>query len=327
MKRLDSVNDDGLERWIPIMKAPFPLSKRDAQTVLTQTGAPGIVLERGTYTSEQFRREVVEPHPELLAVAVRKRRNRYVIDTCMVERTEVEASGQKISTIAIESPDDALVCSMIDRLGLTGRRNVNVARGIKTLLGFGAQRDAVIDIGTNSVKFFVGEVRADRTVETVVERAEVTRLGEGLEASGQLSDDAIKRTIDAIAAMRDEAQREHAAATAIVGTAGLRSATNRAAFDAALKQRCDATVEIIPGDEEARVAYVAAVSSLPLPGGRLVVFDSGGGSTQFTFGQGTQVDDRFSLNVGAVRVSERYGLTNAVTDDALASALGDIRRP
>jgi exopolyphosphatase / guanosine-5'-triphosphate,3'-diphosphate pyrophosphatase len=330
VKRLDAVNDDGLERWIPVMKAPFPLSARDAQTVVTRAGTPNVALERGMYTVEQFAREIIEPHPGLRTAAVHKHRTRYVIDTCMVENTDFEVESKTIHTIAIESPDPALVCSMIDRLGLTGRHNVNVARGLKTLLGFGAQRGAVIDVGTNSVKFYVGEVLPDRSVQTVVDRANVTRLGEGLDASGQLSDDAIARTVDAIAAMHDEAVRQGASKTVIVGTAGLRSAQNRAAFDEALRDRCGLSVEIIPGEEEGRLAYVAAVSTLPISSGRLVVFDSGGGSTQFSIGHGARVDDRFSLDIGAVRVSERYGLTNAVTEDALTKALdgiaGDLAR-
>jgi exopolyphosphatase/guanosine-5'-triphosphate,3'-diphosphate pyrophosphatase len=324
VKRLDDVNDDGLERWIPIMKAPFPLAARDVRTVLEQVRATNISLDRGTYTGAQFASDIVERDGDLLTLGVRKRRLRYVIDTCMVERTEVDAGGKTIGTIAIESPDATLVNATIERLGLAGRRNTNVARGLKTLVGFGVQRDAVVDVGTNSVKFYVGEVRPDRSVGTVVERAEVTRLGEGLDATGRLSDEAISRTVDAIAEMRDEAAREHATAIAMVGTAGLRSAANRADFDDALSRRCGETVEIIPGEEEGRLAYVAAVSSLPPTSGRLVVFDSGGGSTQFTFGQGPKVDDRFSLDVGAVRVSEHYGLTGAVSEDSLQAALAGI---
>jgi exopolyphosphatase/guanosine-5'-triphosphate,3'-diphosphate pyrophosphatase len=330
VKRLEDVNDDGLERWIPVMKAPFPLSARDAQTVLKRAGESDVKLERGTYTAEQFGRDIVQPNPALRTAAVRKVRHRYVIDTCMVENSVFEVESQTIHTIAIESPDPALVCATIDRLGLTGRRNVNVARGLKTLLGLGARRGAVIDVGTNSVKFFLGEAQPDRSVRTVVDRAEVTRLGEGLDASGQLSEDAIARTVDAIAGMRDEATREQATKIVVVGTAGLRSAGNRSAFDDALRARCDLTAEIIPGEEEGRLAYVAAITTVPVTGGRLVVFDSGGGSTQFSIGRGSDVEERFSLDIGAVRVSERYGLTDAVSEDAVKRAFegiaGDLAR-
>ena len=87
--------------------------------------------------------------------------------------------------------------------GLASRPNVSFARGLKALVGFGTQRYAVIDVGTNSVKFHVGERSADGTWRTLVDRAEVTRLGEGLQDSGRLEAEPMERTIGAIAGMVD----------------------------------------------------------------------------------------------------------------------------
>ena len=126
-------------------------------------------------------------------------------------------------------------------LGLASRANVCMARGLKTLVGFGTKRFAAIDVGTNSVKLHVGERRADGTWSTVADRATVTRLGEGLDAAGSLGPEPMKRTLDAIAGMADEARREGAVAIAAVGTAGLRAAANGAEFvdavEAALRRR------------------------------------------------------------------------------------------
>ena len=210
------------------------------------------------------------------------------------------------------------------RLALDGRRNVNVARGLKSLLGFGAQRYGVIDVGTNSVKFHIGARQADGSWQTVVDRADITRLGEGLEESGRLAEEAIERTVDAIAAMVDEARRDGVIAMAAVGTAGLRLAPDRVAFVDAVRARCGITVEVISGEQEARLAYLAATSALPAGNDRVVVFDSGGGSSQFTFGNGEHVEERFSLNVGAVRVAERYDLGGIVSKDVLDAALDAI---
>jgi exopolyphosphatase / guanosine-5'-triphosphate,3'-diphosphate pyrophosphatase len=88
--------------------------------------------------------------------------------------------------------------------------------------------------------------------------------------------------------------------------------------------RAAVTVEVISGDEEGRLAYLAATSALPAARGRLVVFDSGGGSTQFSFGHDDHVDERFSLDVGAVRVAERFGLASAVSTDTLDAALAAL---
>ena len=151
--------------------------------------------------------------------------------------------------------------------------------------GFGAGRYAVVDVGTNSVKFHVGERDADGAWSTVADRAEVTRLGEGLAETGRLQPEPIARTADAIAAMAAEAEKDGVLATAAVGTAALRIAPNASELIDAVRSRCGLVVEVVPGDEEARLAYLAATSALSIGDGSLVVFDTGGGSSQFTFGK------------------------------------------
>ncbi len=99
-------------------------------------------------------------------------------------------------------------------------------------------RYAVIDVGTNSVKLHVGERRADDTWSAVADRAVVTRLGEGLDATGVLGPEPMDRTLEAIATLAEEARAAGAAAIAAVGTAGLRAATNAAAFVGAVEARC-----------------------------------------------------------------------------------------
>jgi exopolyphosphatase / guanosine-5'-triphosphate,3'-diphosphate pyrophosphatase len=324
IKHLERVNDDGLELWLPVLKAALPVPAADVASVLSTLHVAVPALRRATYTADELDRELVRTNPDLRAVLVHKRRAHYLIDQCMVELTELSADGSTTRTIAVESPDPALVLATVSTLGLDGRRNVSVARGVKALVGFGAQRYAVIDVGTNSVKFHLGERRADGEVRTVADRAEITRLGEGLAESGRLTDDAMHRTVEAIATMVDDARQHGVVAIAAVGTAGLRQAPNAAALIDAVKARSGIVIEVISGEEEARLAYLAATSALPAANGRLVVFDSGGGSTQFTFGQDDQVDERFSVDVGAVRIAERYGLAAAVSADELAAALAGV---
>ncbi len=185
-------------------------------------------------------------------------------------------------------------------------------------------RYAVIDVGTNSVKFNISERSDDGSWRTIVDRAEITRLGEGLEKTGEISSDAIARTVDAIAAMAAEAQKNGVTAIAAVGTMGLRTARNSQQFIDAVKQRCGVSIEVIPGEEEGRLAYLAVKSGLGLAEGSLAIFDTGGGSTQFTFGHGAVVAKRFSLNVGAVRYTEKYGLGSVVSAEQLRAALDAI---
>jgi exopolyphosphatase/guanosine-5'-triphosphate,3'-diphosphate pyrophosphatase len=179
---------------------------------------------------------------------------------------------------------------------------------------------AVIDVGTNSVKFNISERLPDGTWQTLMDRAEITRLGEGLEKAGEISPDAMERTVSAIAGMVSQAREAGVASIAAVGTMGMRTAHNSQRFINMVEQRCGVRIETIPGTEEGRLAYLAVKAGLGLAEGALAIFDTGGGSTQFTFGSGSSVEEQFSLNVGAVRFTEKYGLANAISREQLKLA-------
>src|SRR3954449_4564725 len=101
--------------------------------------------------------------------------------------------------------------------------------------------------------------------------------------------------------MAREAREGGAVDIAAVGTAGMRMAANAQVLVDTVKERSGIEIEVIDGDEEARLAYTAVISALPQADGRLVVFETGGGSSQFTFGHGADIDERFSVDVGAAR--------------------------
>jgi exopolyphosphatase/guanosine-5'-triphosphate,3'-diphosphate pyrophosphatase len=124
--------------------------------------------------------------------------------------------------------------------------------------------------------------------------------------------------------MVEEAKRQRVLAIAAVGTAGLRIASNGAEVVAAIQARTGVTVAVISGEEESRLAYLATRAALGRRTGSLVVFDTGGGSSQFTFGHDTTVDERFSVNVGAVRYTERYALDRVVPPPVLREAMAAI---
>jgi exopolyphosphatase/guanosine-5'-triphosphate,3'-diphosphate pyrophosphatase len=320
VKLLEAVDGHGLEQWRPVLKGLFPLAADDIRTVLDALGVPIQKLARETYTLEQLVGEVVGADPALASVPVHKRRVHYRLDDCMAERSEVTAGNRSARTVAVEAEDPELVAATVRELQLADRPNVCLARGLKTMLALDPVRFAVIDVGTNSVKLHVGERRAGGSWQTVADRAEVTRLGEGLHESGSLQPEPLRRTADAIVGMVDEARREGTAEIAAVGTAGMRHAGNSAELVEAVRERCGVGIEVISGEEEARLAYLAATSELDVGRESLVVFDTGGGSTEFTFGRAGQVQERFSLDVGAAQYTERFGLDGAVSEDAVGRA-------
>jgi exopolyphosphatase/guanosine-5'-triphosphate,3'-diphosphate pyrophosphatase len=330
VKQLVQVREDGLEQWRPVTRAPFPVAAAELAAALARVHADVPPLSRAAYTLDELLTEVAPSLEEVTSVEVHKRRARYTLGGCLAEVTTVRAGGRETRTVAVESEEPERVVSVVRELGLAGRRNVSMPRGLKALLGIGSRRFAAIDVGTNSVKLHVGERRADGTWGAVADRSEITRLGEGLEAAGRLAPAASERTVDAVAALAGEARRLGAEAVVAVGTAGLRRAADGAAFVAAVEARCGVRVEVISGEEEARLSFLAATSALDPVEGPLVVFETGGGSTQFTFGNGQVVEERFSVDVGAVRFTERFGLDGSVSakqlDAALAAIAADLDR-
>jgi exopolyphosphatase/guanosine-5'-triphosphate,3'-diphosphate pyrophosphatase len=128
--------------------------------------------------------------------------------------------------------------------------------------------------------------------------------------------------------MAQEAKREGAIALAAVGTAWLRKVDDRDGVLAAIRARTGVLIEEVSGDEEARLAYSAVSIGLSTDVGHLVVFDTGGGSTQFNFGHDGVVDERYSVPIGAVAYTERFGLAGAISaatlDEVLAALAVDF---
>ena len=325
IKVLKQVDPHGLEQWVPVMKRSFPLPAAEVASVLGALRLPVPAALRSEYSLDAFLAEFAAPGG-VRAVRVHKHRVRYTVGGCMAEFTDVVADGCATRTVAVEAEDPAAVLAAVRELGLQDYLNVSYPRGLAALVAGAAARYAVIDVGTNSVKFHLAERLAGGGWTTLVDRADVTRLGEGLGTEGRIAPSAIERTAVAIRAMADEARRAGARAIAAVGTAGLRMAPNRAEALAAFSAAAGLEVEVIPGEEESRLAYVATVEGLGVGSEPIVVFDTGGGSTQFTFGRGPRVDERYSLDVGAVRYTERFGLDRAVSPEVLRETLAAIGR-
>jgi len=321
----------GLERWEPIIKANVPLSADDVRLIVSVLGADGLEIDQDAYTLDALIALLASAGP-LREVGVHKRRVRYSVAGCMAELTDVTADGRPIRTIAIESEDAAAVIAAVRSIDLGDYVNTSYPTALRAILDDMPPRYAVIDVGTNSVKFHVGERAAGGTWRRVVDRAEITRLGERLEDHGEITPEALARTVTAIAGMADEARRNGALAIAAVGTAGLRAARNRTEVVTAILDGTGVDVEVISGEEESRLAYLAVAADLGAAGAdaSVVVFDTGGGSSQFTFGHGIDVDERFSLPVGAARFTERFGLdgavSSAVLDEARAAISAELSR-
>lgn len=179
---------------------------------------------------------------------------------------------------------------------------------------------ATIDVGSNSILLYIAEKNSDGTWKAVVDMAELSRLGEGLSAAGVLGQPAMDRSIDALKNFSNIVKENNVAGLAVVGTMALRTAANAGDFISRVKSECGIEITVIPGEEEARLSYLAVVSGLGLMEGKTVIFDVGGGSTEFIFGQGDKIIKRFSVNIGAIRFTENYLKSDPVKSTELEDA-------
>ncbi len=186
-------------------------------------------------------------------------------------------------------------------------------------------RKAVIDIGSNSIKFFAGEKDNAGSLKTILDTLAVTRLGEGLDRLGIIPDYVMERNVSAIEKFCKTADKLQVSEIAAVGTMALRSAKNSSEFTKRVKKACGLDVKIITGDQEAYLSYLGAASALQTDGD-ILLFDNGGGSTEFIFGDIYHIKEKFSINLGAVRITEKYFDSLLPSPSHIKEALLEIRR-
>ncbi len=162
---------------------------------------------------------------------------------------------------------------------------------------------AAIDIGTNSIKLLVGRV-AVRRVTPLLHRTIITRLGEGLQRTGAISDEAADRTIAALAELKAIALERGAERLQVVGTLALRSASNGPAFVERAARELDLKIRVLTGEEEAKISFQGAVGASQAE--QVLGIEIGGGSTQIMVGTHATLHASWSLNMGAVVLTEEF---------------------
>jgi len=187
-----------------------------------------------------------------------------------------------------------------------------------------ATRVGVVDLGTNSTRLLVAEVQDGRVAE-LERRTVVTRLGEGVEATGRLSDTAVARVCEALAVYREVLDRLRVDQVVAVATSAMRDAENGPGFRDDIQDRFGIDARTISGDEEARLTFLGATSDRQA-GAETLVIDIGGGSTEYVTGQaGSDPGFHNSTRMGSVRHTERHLKSDPPTADEMASLAEDAR--
>ena len=187
-------------------------------------------------------------------------------------------------------------------------------------------RAATIDIGTNSVLLLVADSEGG-ALSPVLERATVTRLGEGVDRNRRLLDSACERTLACLTDYAAELSKLGVDRLDAVGTSAMRDAVGGQEFVARAAAILGVAPRVIDGNEEARLTFAGALSGLSQTG-KVTVFDIGGGSTEIIVGSSSASERRIaaaiSLDIGSVRLFERHVQSDPPSAEELRSVQRDI---
>ena len=189
-------------------------------------------------------------------------------------------------------------------------------------------RVAAIDCGTNSIRLLIADIESSNgttSLKDVVREMRMVRLGQGVDATGELAPEALERTFAAAADYARLIQEHGAGKVRFVATSASRDARNRDIFVDGIRDLLGVEPEVISGDEEAALSFAGASSVLPiLDGQEVLVVDLGGGSTEFVLGTAAGVTAAKSVDIGCVRLTERHLRQDPPTPEQIAAAEADV---
>jgi len=183
---------------------------------------------------------------------------------------------------------------------------------------------AAIDIGTNSIHLVIARPTGNNRFEVIDREKEVVRLGSGSGDMKRLAPEAIERGIDTLGRFRRLVD-SHGADLHAVATSAVREAENRGEFVRRAREESGVSVSVISGAEEARLIRLGVLQAVPAFDQRHLLVDIGGGSSEFSVGEGNEMLAARSLKLGAIRLTERFGLAGSVRRKVLEECRQFIR--
>jgi exopolyphosphatase / guanosine-5'-triphosphate,3'-diphosphate pyrophosphatase len=188
-------------------------------------------------------------------------------------------------------------------------------------------RVAVVDIGTNSTRLLVADVAGGSVTDELARESIVTRLGQGVDASGRLAPEAMDRVFAVLERYRARIDELGVERTVAVLTSAVRDSENGEEFRTAVRERYGLDARVLEGTEEAELTFLGATSERPADqdDGAIVVIDIGGGSTEFVIGRSNEVRFHTSLQAGVVRMTERHLHHDPPRPEELEALTDDVR--
>ncbi len=164
---------------------------------------------------------------------------------------------------------------------------------------------ASIDVGTNTIRLWIGKIKTKSMLTLHTDRANV-RLGEGLKHSAVISKNAVARAVPVLSSYKELIEKNAVTDFRAVGTKVFREASNGKEIAESLYRRTGVSIDIISGEEEARLCLKGALWDLILPSNRILVVDIGGGSTELIMTKDSRIEALHSIDMGAVSLTEAY---------------------
>lgn len=183
---------------------------------------------------------------------------------------------------------------------------------------------SVIDLGTNTILMVTAEIGADGSIHLLGDEHEIARLGRGVDATRRIMPESFDRVESFLLRYRQISSDLGAERIVAFGTSALRDAANREEFIDEMDHRTSIRIEVISGAEEAELTFAGAMFGLEIDQARRVVIDIGGGSTEIAVGTTQALEQSRSVDIGAVRITERYLGTLPPSADSLAAARQEI---
>jgi len=168
------------------------------------------------------------------------------------------------------------------------------------------RRSAFIDIGTNAILCLIADIRDTGRFRVLDDLADIAGMGQGVDRTGRISPDGEQRALEVLTRYRDQCRTLGVDEIIAVGTSAMRDAVNSGDVRARFREKLGIDIRVISGREEAAYSFLAVQRGLSLGAGEFVVIDIGGGSTEFICGSPSGLSLAISIDVGSVRLTERF---------------------
>lgn len=214
----------------------------------------------------------------------------------------------------------------ISRMQPVADREISVEEAPQPAIAASQRRLAAIDIGSNSIRLVVAEVRPGGEYSRLDDERESTRLGRTLDTTGQLDTAAMDATLVALRRFRKIAEGFQVDRLRTIATCAVREAENGIEFCQRAREEAGLEVEVISAHEEAQFAFRSVRQSLDISDKNVAIADIGGGSTEIILASGNHIEAIYDTDLGALRLTEAYGPSGRLFGEDYERMLEDIDR-